>query len=155
MSNPAPSPRRRQELARIHVLAAQLGLDTSDPNPASDYRQMLQTHGGATSAGRLSTAQRASVLAHLITATGGRPRPARATTGNPKARLIYHLWRSLHAAGHVHHLAGLTAWLREQTIPDHPQRTGWEAPEFLPPAIAARVIEQLKQWCQRLGVDWR
>lgn len=38
---------RNNDLAAIHVLAAQLGMDTADKSPASEYRSMLFTVGGA------------------------------------------------------------------------------------------------------------
>jgi hypothetical protein len=67
----APDTRRR-ELAAIHILAAQLGMDTRDQNPDSEYHSMLYTVGGAAaerkgkrSAGHLDFVGRHRVLDHL------------------------------------------------------------------------------------------
>jgi hypothetical protein len=67
----APDTRRR-ELAAIHILAAQLGMDTRDPNPESEYHAMLYAVGGAAarrdgeiSAAHLDFAGRRRVLDHL------------------------------------------------------------------------------------------
>lgn len=56
---------RRRELAKIHILAGQLGLDTADANPESEYRSILWTIGRQRSAGDLDQAGRLAVLDHL------------------------------------------------------------------------------------------
>lgn len=56
---------RRADLAAIHILAGQLGMDTKDTNPLSEYRSMLWTVGRATSSADLDFSARARVCAHL------------------------------------------------------------------------------------------
>jgi phage gp16-like protein len=63
---------RRADLARIHILAEQLGMDTMDKHPASEYRSTLFAVGGPTarhgeeiSAGFLDHVGRRRVVAHL------------------------------------------------------------------------------------------
>ena len=60
----APDARNR-ELAAIHIGAQQLGMDTSDKNPASEYRSMLWTHGRVYSAADLDQGGRTAVIEHL------------------------------------------------------------------------------------------
>lgn len=56
---------RTRELAKIHILAEQLGMDTRDDNPDSEYRAMLWSIGRERSAARLDFAGRRRVLDHL------------------------------------------------------------------------------------------
>lgn len=60
----APADRKRL-IAAIHAAAAQLGLDTADKNPASEYRQMLQRLGGASSSTAIADDGLRRVVAHL------------------------------------------------------------------------------------------
>lgn len=56
---------RRKDLAAIHVLAGQLGMETADKNPDCEYRAMLFTVGRVRSSADLSYEGRARVIAHL------------------------------------------------------------------------------------------
>ncbi|MDT8428513.1 MAG: regulatory protein GemA [Pseudomonadales bacterium] len=56
---------RRAELARIHMGATALGMDTSDPDPGSAYRSMLFTLARVSSARDLDAGGRRAVLEHL------------------------------------------------------------------------------------------
>ena len=51
---------RRKELAKIHVLKKQVGLDDED-----SYRDMLEAQTGKRSAGNMSKAERHKVIKHL------------------------------------------------------------------------------------------
>ncbi len=86
MTHPRPDPaRRRAELAKIHIGAAQLLADEEA------YRDMLEAVGGARSAGRLNAAGRRKVIEHLEAcgATFVPPkRPARARPEAEAAGLI-------------------------------------------------------------------
>lgn len=57
--------RRRAELAKIHIAASALGMDTEDKDPGSDYRSMLFAVGGERSAAKLTVEGRHAVLEHL------------------------------------------------------------------------------------------
>ena len=63
---------RRADLARVHILAESLGMDTTDKHPASEYRSTLYAVGGPTakrdgeiSAAFLDHVGRRRVCAHL------------------------------------------------------------------------------------------
>ncbi len=56
---------RRSELAKIHMAAEQLGMDTADKDEASEYRSMLWTVARVRSAAGLDWAGRKKVLDHL------------------------------------------------------------------------------------------
>lgn len=89
MTDPA---RRNRDLAAIHATAKQLGIDTHDQNPESEYRSMLWTLGRVRSSKDLDFTGLQRVKAHLQQiakargvkvperhrqpAPAGRPRPA-------------------------------------------------------------------------------
>lgn len=56
---------RRAELAKIHMAAEQLGMDTADKNEGSEYRSMLWTVARVRSSAALDWAGRRKVLDHL------------------------------------------------------------------------------------------
>lgn len=61
----AATDRRRAELAKIHLAATQLGMDTSDKDLNSEYRAMLFSVAGERSAAKLDDQGRRAVLEHL------------------------------------------------------------------------------------------
>lgn len=67
MSNqyPAKFKLRRNELAQIHMMAEQIGMDTHDKNEESEYRSMLWTVARVRSAAALDFAGRRKVIDHL------------------------------------------------------------------------------------------
>jgi len=68
---------RKRELARIHLAAKELGMDTRDKDPRSDYRRMLWTVARVHSSSDLDAHGRRAVIAHLA-ACGAKPkRPKR------------------------------------------------------------------------------
>src|SRR4051794_22321687 len=85
---------RKAELAKIHIAAEQLGMDTHDKDENSEYRSMLWTVGRVRSAANLDAAGRARVLDHLkaigFKARRGRPHPGKPhnmASGNRAAQL--------------------------------------------------------------------
>lgn len=136
---PADPARRRRDLAAIHLLAQQVGLDTSDKNPVSAYRQMLLAQGGAASAALLDERGRSRVLAHLRKAAGQTPRPR----DGWHAELIRKLWRQLGELGALNDPTeqGLNAFVTSQT--------GVSSPRFLPTTDSNRIVETLKSWISR------
>lgn len=60
-----PKSTRIRELAAIHIAADQLGMDTEDKNPDSEYRSMLWTIARVRSASDLDWTGRKRVLEHL------------------------------------------------------------------------------------------
>lgn len=150
-----PKSARATELAKIHIGATALGLIQVGDD--SGYRLMLAEIVGTDSAKNLDARGRAKVLQHLgtqgwtDTAAGGRRRQ-----GTPQSRLIRHLWACLHRAGHV--IDGsdkaLRSFTERQSATYHPSQTGFSAPELLPRPVAGKIIEHLKQWCQRTGTSY-
>lgn len=67
MANKYPSSHnlRRSELAKIHMAASQLGMDTGDKSDESEYRGMLWTVARVRSSAALDWAGRKKVLDHL------------------------------------------------------------------------------------------
>ena len=139
--------RCRAELAKIHMAAKALGMDTTDPSPNSDYRAMLRQHGGKTSAGELDAAGRARVLDHL------RRAGAQAT---PRKRVAQHPGTP-HNLGREAMLQKIEAYLADMKLPWYyadtiaRQQTGIERvawlrkQEDLRGVIAALHVEQEKR----------
>lgn len=133
---------RSREIAAIHIMATQLGLDTADKSEASDYRTMLRERGGAASASKLSPQGRKRVLAHLRSCVG----PAKRPPGGWQADKIRKLWQQLGAAGVLRDPSerALNEWVQSML--------GVSSPNFLNTHQANRVVEALKAWCKRQGV---
>lgn len=156
---------RKNDLAKIHIARKDLGLDEDT------YRYVIRTVGKAESgsAADLDEAGRARVLRHFkskgwkvrTSRMANDVRRKRATpdgevlaTDN-QVRMIRSLWIQMADAGAVNNRSeqGLRAWVRSVTRRHHPQRAGWSAPEFLPDWVAQKVIEHLKAWAKRCGVN--
>jgi len=128
-------------IAAVHAAKKAHGLDDDT------YRAMLATHaGGKTSSKDCSAAQLRAVLDHL---NGAKKTPSgRARADSPVAKKARALWLSLYALGGVSDPSerALTAWVeRQYQVSDL---------RFVPAADAFAVIEGLKQWAGRKGVDW-
>ena len=140
---PQPDDRKR-ELAAIHVMATQLGLDTADKSESSTYRTMLRERGGASSAADLTAQGRKRVLAHLRSCVGpAKSRPP----GGWQAEKIRKLWQQLGAAGVLRDPSerALNEWVQSML--------GVSSPNFLNSHQGNRVVEALKAWCKRQGVQ--
>lgn len=94
MTNKPTRDRRGTELAKIHMGANKLGLDTKDKDPDSPYRSMLWAVGRVRSAGDLDASGRAAVLDHMkrlgFESPKYRPKPSKATAaqiGKVRAQL--------------------------------------------------------------------
>lgn len=137
---PAASDRRR-ELSAIHAAAAQLGMDTSDPSPGSEYRALLaRLADGKTSAADLDARQRQAVireLQHLLGRRGQRP------ADGWHAEHIRRLWAQLGQAGALDDPSerGLMKFVKNQV--------GRDALRFLSTREGNRIVEALKAWLAR------
>jgi len=138
---------RRAELAKIHMAAEQLGMDTVDKDEGSTYRSMLWTVARVRSAAGLDWAGRKKVLDHLVACDAklgfeGKPQ-SRALADDPQSKKIRALWLELHQAEKVRNPSesALAAFVKRET--------GVAALQWLKPAQASQVIERLKQWLLR------
>ncbi|MBN8479499.1 MAG: regulatory protein GemA [Burkholderiales bacterium] len=137
---------RSNELAKIHIAKAQLGLDDDT------YRAMLWTVARVRSAKDLDAGGREAVLLHLRGCGWKDTAPAGGTPyrkGTPAA-LIRWLWTQLHRAGGVDDASDRA--LRRYIAAHAPGRTGADevAPQHLDRADTSAIIEQLKGWLARV-----
>ncbi|WP_026379382.1 gp16 family protein [Afifella pfennigii] len=131
-------------LAAIHVAKRDLGLDDGA------YRAVLARVTGKSSAGAMSESERRMVLAELrrLGFKGSSKRGRKAPSG-PYAKKAQALWIALWNLGAV-------ADKRDQALLAFVKRqTGIERTEWVLDAGHGRaVVEALKAWCEREGVDW-
>lgn len=127
---------------QVHAAASHLKLDDDT------YRAALAARaGGKTSSKACSVAELEAVLEHFHQV--GFPRPGGGTKRivlTAPQRKMWSLWQQLADAGRVRDrtMRGLLAWIKAQTS------NGVQALQFLSPAQEATVIEQLKQWVNRV-----
>lgn len=147
MTTTTPTPTktlRSSDLAKIHMAKKALGL-TDD-----DYRALLARVGKVQTAADLDIAGRARVLREFErlgwrAQPTGKPKPK--LCREPQAKKIRALWLALYGAGVVRNPdeSALLAYVRRQQQVDRL--------EWLSVAAASKVIEALKQWCRRTGVE--
>lgn len=135
---------RAGDLAKIHLAKKALGL-TDD-----DYRALLARVGKVQTAADLDIAGRARVLREFErlgwrAQPTGKPKPK--LCREPQAKKIRALWLALAAAGVVRNPdeSALLAYVRRQEKVDRL--------EWLSVRAASAVIEALKKWCRRTGVE--
>lgn len=136
---------RSRELAQIHIAKKDLGLDDET------YRAMLWTVARVESAADLDFHARKRVLQHMK-ARGWKNKPAskaktsRPLASDPQSRLIRHLWLKLHELGAVSDPSeqALASYVKNHTMPSV------DALQWMSSAQASQVIEELKQWLNRL-----
>lgn len=150
-STPTPRPpvnaqARKSDLARIHMLKAELGLDEDT------YRDVMATVcQGVRSSAQLDITGRTRLIAHLQACAkrDSAPGPGRSPSATarkpltPTGKKLWSLWMQAADAGLVRQrtMAALMAWLQRQT--------GVERIEWLQPAQADLAIESLKRWIKR------
>ena len=135
------SDQRRRWIASIHASAAQLGMDTADKSPSSDYRAMLLQHGGKRSTTDMDDDALRRVMRHLLQALRpGRPPPP---PDGWHAEKMRRLWRDLAQLGALHEPTdqGLNRFVEHTT--------GKTAPRFCSSIEGNRVVEALKAWIAR------
>ena len=129
---------RRNELAKIHIGAKQLGLDEET------YRDMLETVAGKLSAAELDERGRREVLAHLrergakFQRKTTRRRPSPADGNRPLIGKIYALLgdRPVEYA---------EAILKRMTSHSHKVPLAWATPEQLRKVVAALSYDQRRR----------
>lgn len=150
-TNAAPNAPRNGALARIHVLKKECGLSDDE------YRDLIQslTNGQKRSAGDCDDTERRRIVAHLDTLkrvlAGGAhvaTTRARKPLSGPQ-RKVFAVWKALESAGVVHsgEVRSLRAFVQRQT--------GLSAIEFCDGKACSTLIESLKAWAKRTGVELR
>jgi hypothetical protein len=139
------APQRNRLIGAVHAAkkAAELDDDT--------YRAMLDRITGKSSAKDLSDGELRQVLDHMnggAKRIGHHTRFAPPKTTSPTAKKARALWISLQGLGAISDPSeqALRAWVKRQHHVDDIA--------FVRPSQSFAVIEGLKQWCTRLGVDW-
>ncbi|WP_421780748.1 phage protein GemA/Gp16 family protein [Kiloniella litopenaei] len=131
-------------LAQIHIAKKELSLTDES------YRDLLERVTKRRSSKGLSQANKQAVLDEFRRLGWKKPKGNFGISNDPQVRFIFVLWGLLHKAGVV----------RENTRPairSYVSRmTGIADPEFLTqqPDKRAIVVEALKKWCEREGVEY-
>jgi len=133
---------RKSLLAKIHIAKKELGLDDET------YRDTLEGITGKRSASELSDKQLATVL-DVFKKHGFKPkkRSSFQKTDDPQHKKALVLWSLLNEAGVVRN--GSPQALAEFAT----NRIKTDRVEWLTPSDWNRIIEVLKQWCYRCGVE--
>lgn len=133
---------RNSDLAKIHLGKKQLGLGDEI------YRGLLSDMFGVDSAAELSNPQRWALLKHLenLGAEFSRKHQKKVPC-DPQADKIRALWSSLHRAGIVRD--GSDRALGKYIM----RQVKVRSLNWLTTAQASAVIESLKKWKQREGLD--
>jgi len=137
---------RKSDLARIHMLKAELGWDDDM------YRDVMATVcQGARSSAQLDITGRARLIEHLrkCVERNGAPNAKRSPSASarkplsPTGKKLWSLWMQAADAGMVRErtMAALNAWVARQT--------GVERVEWLKDAQADLAIESMKKWVKR------
>ena len=134
---PAPADKRKPLLAQLHIAKKALAL-TDD-----SYRDVLRRITGHES-GKDCTERQLRAMLDEFKRLGweNKQRGKKRVSGKPQVRMIYAVWADLAPFVANHGPEGLRAFVRRQT--------GKDAPEFLDPVGANKVLEGLKKWLARL-----
>lgn len=136
---------RRAMLAKIHIARKDLGLEDDD------YRDVIErvSKGRTRSAGQLSQAALHDLLAEFRR-LGWKPKAAalgRGAASDPQSKKVRALWLALAEAGVVRDKS-------EKALRSYVHRmTGRDDLRFCDPAEKWRLIESLKSWAVREGVE--
>lgn len=136
-SKAAVPPRRRAELAAIHLGRKQLELGEEE------YRGLIQQETGKTSAGDLTAAERGAVLDRMRQLGFARAAASAAAPPKPQVGKALALWRELGNVGALRKegAGGLAAFVERQV--------GKTRLEWCTPRELNVVIEGLKGWLAR------
>lgn len=129
----------------IHVGKTKLGLDDEL------YRDILTSTTGKASSKDLNLAQLEAVLdrmKQLGFVVDSKPKSeVKNLASDPQSKLIRHLWLQLHAAGQVRNKdeKALAKFVEN--------KVGVSALQFLSSHHADMIINHLRQWCKRCGIE--
>ena len=152
---------RNGQLAAIHVLKGQLGLERTDyedlvEKADRETRRLGPDDVAHRSSSKLTGPGRAALLDQLRWMAGEAPRKRKARRGDqmgfrdedePRLKKMRMMWLALAEAGAVEAAteAALNAWVRKQ-------RLGADHVNWLDGAGLNKAIEQLKEWHRRVGI---
>lgn len=129
----------------IHVAKTKLGLEDEV------YRDILESTTGKTSSKLLTPAQLEAVLDRLkqlgFEVESKEKTDVKNLADDAQSKLIRHLWIQLHEAGQVKNSSELAL---AKFIEN---RVGVSALQFLSTKNADMVINHLRQWCKRSGIE--
>jgi len=129
----------------IHVGKTQLGLDDEL------YREVIESCTGKTSSKLLSIPQLESVLTRMkqlgFQVESKDKAGVKNLADDAQSRLIRHLWLQLHNAGQVRNSSetALAKFVEN--------KVGVSALQFLSTKNADMIINHLRQWCKRCGIE--
>lgn len=135
----------KKNLAKIHIAKKDLGL-TDDA-----YRDVLRNVCGKDSAAKLTDNQATRVLRYFE-ARGWKPKAQRSLPGmgiprDGQSKKIQALWITMHKAGKVRNSSDKAMLSMVKRV------TGVDRLEWCSDAQKSAVIEALKDWAKREGVD--
>lgn len=129
----------------IHIGKSQLGLDDEL------YREILESCTGKTSSKQLSIPQLEAVLdrmKQLGFVVDSKPKSeVKNLASDPQSKLIRHLWLQLHEAGQVKNGSELALAKFVEN------RVHVSALQFLSSQHADMIIDHLRMWCKRCGIE--
>lgn len=129
----------------IHVAKTKLGLDDDV------YRDILSSTTGKTSSKELNLAQLEAVLDRLkqlgFAVESKDKSGVKNLASNAQSKLIRHLWLQLHEAGQVKNGSELALAKFVEN------RVDVSALQFLSSKDADMIINHLREWCKRCGIE--
>ena len=139
-----PSARlRKSQIAAIQIAKKQLGWEDEM------YRDLCEDLTGKRSSAKMNSDERGKLLDIMRKAGAKKPsgRVQFDETDTNQVAMIKALWLSLYREGHVKSamLKDLRAYVERMTLCKNEQ--------WLDALAAGRLIEAMKQWCYRLGID--
>lgn len=140
-NQPKPYDKKKKLVQLIHIGKSKLGLDDT-------YRDLLTYTTGKNSTKEMTLVQLNAVLNELkrkgFTPTAPKSADKIKQDKDPQAKLIRHLWLTLHNLGAVKDPSekALCAYVKRQT--------GIDLLAWLPTHKANTVIESLKKWIERV-----
>lgn len=129
----------------IHVGKTQLGLDDEL------YREVLENTTGKTSSKLLTVQQLEAVLDRMkqlgFEVEAKNKSGVKNLADDAQSKLIRHLWLQLHNAGQVRNSS-------EKALAKFVEnKVGVSALQFLSSHHAGMIIDHLRQWCKRCGIQ--
>lgn len=134
----------RCNLAKLHIAKKELGLTDEA------YRDTLRNITGKDSAAKITDNQAGKVLIHFKN-LGWKPRgqamPSVSVPNDPQSKKIQALWINMNQAGIVRHGSNVAMLAFVKKV------TGVDRLEWCNAAQKSTVIEVLKDWAQREGLE--